>query len=225
MCDYRLPSGYQPCSCLHGLWMDEEGSCRYTFISDQKWSIIHRQWSGFRETKMLPRVWQEVYVYNCGSAFPRVHCYGCCDVGSAPVDVTKMPQSPNGEIRLAVWRKNPLLGSRGEVEEQRPGGGKGMQGKKHRKAWRNVGSKVEVGNEKWPKEEAAQVLCFQPVLNENFLYSDFKLTWTVCAHTWPMSFSKRRLRERDYLHVLDRVQSASALIKLILLPCLFPFPM
>lgn len=141
------------------------------------------------------------------------------------MDVTKMPQSPNGEIRLAVWRKNLLLGSRGGVEEQRPGGGKGMQGKKHRKAGRNVGSKVEVDNEKWPKEEAAQVLCFQPVLNENFLYSDFKLIWTVCAHTWPTSFSKRRLRERDYLHVLDRVQSASVLVKLILLPCLFPFPM
>lgn len=85
--------------------------------------------------------------------------------------------------------------------------------------------KVELESEKWLDEEAAQVLCFQLVVNENFLYSGFKCTWTVWAHTWPMRFSKKKLRERDYLYVLDCMPSASALIKLIPLPCLFPLPM
>lgn len=60
---------------------------------------------------------------------------------------------------------------------------------------RNIYSKVEIKNEKYPKEESAQVLCFRSVTHENFLHNGFERITTANTHMHTMSFKERSLRK------------------------------
>lgn len=62
---------------------------------------------------------------------------------------------------------------------------------------RNVCSKVVTESERRPKEEAARVSDFWPVLGENFLHSSLRLTCAVCTRTQPLRSRKGDRSQRN----------------------------
>lgn len=191
--------------------------------------VVHTQWSGFREAKATQGFNNKSNYVTGPQPSTGLKCllwvHDAHGGGPSGFVLWRSlrcfwdKESPTGVIRLTIWKEDTFVrekcGSR--TEKWRKGRVRTQKKSKER----HTSPELEVENKKWPKEEPSPILCFQPVMHENFLHNGFKPTCTTHTHSpWAL---ERNLWERIYLYVPDSALLHS-LAMLILLPSLSHFP-
>ena len=218
MCDYWLSSGEQDYAGVHSLWMDQERSCRYDiFISNQEGLFFSRLLRTCDEVASRNRnaarhfdrksTYVEVvqpYTKSTGLSWvswwqevlQALDCGGPWDTLGT---VSSLGEFFVHKASLSRRRKHSVgKGGKQKIDTRR----EKRAGQERVRLWkesqeRNVCSKVVTKSGRWPKEEAAWVSDFWPVLGENFLHSGLRLTCTVCTRTQPMRSRKADRSQRN----------------------------